>query len=222
MPVTTVYLVRHAHADFSDDENRPLSAAGLQSAQTLAERLSDRPIAAVYSSSHRRSIDTVAPLAARRGVRVELLPDLRERELPVVPAEQFHQLVERAWTAPDARIDGGESNAAAQARGIAVIRNVITQHQGQHVVIGTHGNLLALILNGFDPAFGYDFWRSLSFPDVYQLEFAYSGSGLEFAPWGSGLEFAHLGSGLEFAHLGSGLEFERGALIAVQRVWNTT
>jgi hypothetical protein len=22
-----------------------------------------------------------------------------------------------------------------------------------------------------DPAFGYDFWRTLSFPDVYRLEF---------------------------------------------------
>jgi 2,3-bisphosphoglycerate-dependent phosphoglycerate mutase len=39
------------------------------------------------------------------------------------------------------------------------------------VVVATHGNLLALILNGFDPSFGYEFWRELSFPDVYEVEF---------------------------------------------------
>ena len=38
-------------------------------------------------------------------------------------------------------------------------------------MVATHGNLLALILNGLDSAFGYDFWRQLSFPDVYRLEF---------------------------------------------------
>ena len=38
-------------------------------------------------------------------------------------------------------------------------------------MVATHGTLLALILNGLDPAFGFDFWRRLSFPDVYQLEF---------------------------------------------------
>jgi 2,3-bisphosphoglycerate-dependent phosphoglycerate mutase len=30
---------------------------------------------------------------------------------------------------------------------------------------------MTLILNGFDPSFGYEFWRELSFPDVYALEF---------------------------------------------------
>jgi 2,3-bisphosphoglycerate-dependent phosphoglycerate mutase len=38
-------------------------------------------------------------------------------------------------------------------------------------VVSTHGNLLALILNGLDSAFGYDFWWQLSFPDIYRLTF---------------------------------------------------
>jgi 2,3-bisphosphoglycerate-dependent phosphoglycerate mutase len=39
------------------------------------------------------------------------------------------------------------------------------------VALGTHGNLLALILNALDSRFGHEFWRELSFPDVYQLVF---------------------------------------------------
>jgi 2,3-bisphosphoglycerate-dependent phosphoglycerate mutase len=38
-------------------------------------------------------------------------------------------------------------------------------------VLGTHGNLLALVLNALDPAFGYEFWCGLSFPDIYQMSF---------------------------------------------------
>ena len=42
-------------------------------------------------------------------------------------------------------------------------------HRGRHVVISTHVSLLALILNGFDRAFAYDFFQSLTFPDVFEL-----------------------------------------------------
>ena len=59
----------------------------------------------------------------------------------------------------------------AQTRGLAAVHQFITRHAGHHVVVATHGNLLALILNGFDSSFGYEFWRELSFPDVYELEF---------------------------------------------------
>jgi 2,3-bisphosphoglycerate-dependent phosphoglycerate mutase len=38
------------------------------------------------------------------------------------------------------------------------------------VVLATHGTLLALVLNGLDAAFGYDFWRRLTFPDAYRLD----------------------------------------------------
>jgi 2,3-bisphosphoglycerate-dependent phosphoglycerate mutase len=40
------------------------------------------------------------------------------------------------------------------------------------VVLATHGNLLALVLNALDGKFAYEFWRRLSFPDIYQLTFA--------------------------------------------------
>jgi len=44
-------------------------------------------------------------------------------------------------------------------------------------VAGTHGNLLALVLNVFDARVGFDFWRSLEFPDVYRLDLDRSGGG---------------------------------------------
>ena len=37
-------------------------------------------------------------------------------------------------------------------------------------MLGTHGTLLALILQQLDPAVGFDFWESLTMPDIIRLE----------------------------------------------------
>ena len=174
MAETTIYLVRHAHAEWRDDENRPLSQAGIAAARVVADRLASRPIAAVYTSPSRRSVETVEALASRLGLRPEVVPDLRERELPPVPPSEFDALVRRAWRLPAEAPRGGESNIRAQARGLAVLRTVVARHVGSEAVLGTHGNLLALVLNALDPKFAYEFWRGLSFPDIYQL--AWSGT----------------------------------------------
>ena len=175
-PETTIYLIRHAHAEWRDDDTRELSNAGRAAAHVVAERLASRPIAAVYTSPSRRSVETVEPLASRMGLRPELVPDLRERELPTVPPSEFEALVRQAWRLPAEAPRGGESNVQAQVRGLAVVRTVVARHAGSQVVLATHGNLLALVLNALDPGFAYEFWCGLSFPDIYQVAF----SGTEF------------------------------------------
>ena len=170
MATTTLYLVRHAHAAWESDEARPLSEAGRTAALRVANLLTALPIIAIYSSPAHRSIETIAPLADRLGLYPTVVPDLRERELPVIPIGDFDRVVREGWSAPTIATDGGESNSVAQTRALTAVRELITRHAGQHLLVATHGNLLALILNGLDPAFGYEFWRQLSFPDVYELE----------------------------------------------------
>ena len=170
MATTTLYLVRHAHADWEPDDARPLSEAGRSAARTVTELLSAFPIIAIYSSPARRSIETISDLAERVGLCPTVVPDLRERELLPIPAADFERVVQECWNAPTIAAAGGESNSAAQTRALAVVRQLLIRHAGEHLVIATHGNLLALILNGLDPAFGYEFWRQLSFPDVYELQ----------------------------------------------------
>jgi 2,3-bisphosphoglycerate-dependent phosphoglycerate mutase len=168
---TTIYLIRHAHAEWRDDDDRSLSEIGRRTAHLVADRLASRPIAALYTSPSARSRETIEPLAERRGLRAEVVADLRERELPVVAPGEFESLVRLAWDLPRESPRGGESNVGAQARGLAVLRAVVARHRGSQVVLATHGNLLTLMLNGLDPRFGYQFWRELSFPDIYQLTF---------------------------------------------------
>lgn len=167
--MTTVYLIRHAHADWQPDEARPLSTRGRTSAALLAEHFAEFPVAAIYTSPARRALETVEPIAHRLRLQPVVLADLRERE--VTTGSDHQTAVEATWRNPSLALPGSESNAAAQARGTAVVRQLLQRHSGGHIIVATHGNLLALVLNGFASGFGYDFWRSLSFPDAYELHF---------------------------------------------------
>ena len=59
----------------------PLAPEGERQAQALADRLADRPPAALFVSTLRRTIQTAAPLAERIGIEPVVIPDLREVNL---------------------------------------------------------------------------------------------------------------------------------------------
>jgi 2,3-bisphosphoglycerate-dependent phosphoglycerate mutase len=119
----------------------------------------------------------VSPLAARLDLPVQDLADLRERALGSFPPSSFEQAVASTWADFDLAHAGGESNREARRRGISAVRFLATRHPDEVVVAGTHGNLLALILNAFDDRVGFDFWQSLEFPDVLRLDLRPSGEG---------------------------------------------
>jgi len=168
---TIVYLVRHAHARWEASEERPLSDQGRAAAADLAGWFGSTPIAAIYSSPARRAIETIQPLADARGILPRIVPDLRERELVVGLGTTFEAAVEAAWRSPATGSGGTESNRAAAARGIRALQEIVSAHRDQCVVVSTHGNLLALMLNSLDSSYGYETWRALTFPDVYRLDF---------------------------------------------------
>ncbi len=170
--MSVVFLIRHAHSEWTADEARSLSKQGTLAAQQLAVRLAGEPIVAIYSSPSRRAVDTVAPLAEQLHLDIFMVENLREREVPAMRMSEFETVIREAWLDPDSSPGGGgESNTDAQERGMAVMQRIIERHPQQHVVISTHGNLMVLIMNALDKSFDYDFWRALSFPDIYRLTF---------------------------------------------------
>jgi 2,3-bisphosphoglycerate-dependent phosphoglycerate mutase len=169
--MTRLFLVRHAHADWEPDEGRPLSRRGRRDAVRVAELLAPEDVAAIYSSPERRAMETVEPLADQLQLGPIPIHDLRERELPVQRAGEFEAVVRASWLKPDVVVPGAEPLLAAQARGLDAVRSVLSRHSGRAVVVSTHGNLLALVVNALDPAYGYEFWRGLTFPDIYELQF---------------------------------------------------
>ena len=171
-----IFLVRHAHADCTPGENRPLSERGREDADRVADLLQHCPISALHSSPFRRARQTIGPLAARLDLPVHALLALCERRLGGGPVADFYAAVEATWRDPSFAHAGGESNSAAQQRGAAVIRRLLERHAGEHIVLSTHGNLLALTLQTFDASIDFAFWKSLTMPDIYQLGFTDAGT----------------------------------------------
>jgi broad specificity phosphatase PhoE len=98
-----VLLVRHAvpvdvgSAGYEDrDDERPLTDAGRQAAEELAEELEPYVITSVYSSPYVRAVETVTPTARRRDLEVHILTDLRERRLTLVARRSAAP--SRCWT----------------------------------------------------------------------------------------------------------------------------
>jgi len=168
----TFYLVRHAHADFTPGENRPLSKKGKEDAEKVAETLQQFPIKSIYSSPYKRAYQTIEPFAQQLKLPIQIEPNLRERKLSGEPVEDFFKTVEATWQDFSFSHPGGESNTAAQKRGLNVVNRLQEQNQKRYIVLSTHGNLLALILNGFDSSINFNFWKSLTMPDIFKLTFS--------------------------------------------------
>jgi 2,3-bisphosphoglycerate-dependent phosphoglycerate mutase len=166
-------LVRHAHAEWRPDDDQPLSPRGQTDAARLTGLLAPSRPAAIYSSPARRVVQTIEGLAEHLRLQPILLRDLREREMPTLPESGFEEFVRASWLEPAVPEADAEPMIEAQARGLQVVRFILSNHRNQDVIVATHGNLLALIANVLDPAYGYEFWKCLTFPDVYELRFRF-------------------------------------------------
>lgn len=68
---------------------------------------------------------------------------------------------------------GGESIGQVQQRNIAALKEILAEHPGQNIAIGTHGTALSSILNYYRPWFGCeDFLRIVDWmPYIVELTF---------------------------------------------------
>ena len=178
LPPLEIVLVRHAQAvpvgtppwEVNDDE-RPLTEKGLRDADELAFELDAYYFSAVYSSPFARSVQTVSPTAERRFMEVQLLDDLRERALAGTARDDWPDLLAQAWADPDFAGPGGEPGRAAQVRGLRVLDLLRARHaEGGRLLVGSHGNLISLILQSLEPAVDHAFHVAMPNPAVFHLQ----------------------------------------------------
>jgi len=169
--MTTVYFVRHAHSIYTNDEyNRPLSERGLHDAEKVTQPFEQIEIDAVYSSPYKRAIQTVEGIASLNGLSVKIIDALKERTLGNFPHHDFLQAMEQVWGNEDYSFEGGESNKVAQQRAIEAFLPLLDNDKEERIVVGTHGNIMSLILYYFDKSIGIEFWKSLNMPDIIQCD----------------------------------------------------
>ncbi|AGX02560.1 phosphoglycerate mutase [Bacillus sp. NRRL B-14911] len=169
---TNLYFVRHAHSTYTPDElARPLSSRGFADAERINGILEKENIDIVISSPYRRSVQTVEGVAKVIGQEVIIEDGFKERNLSAKPVEDFNLAITKVWEEPSFSWEGGESNIDAQKRGIEATLKVLETYEGKNIAVGTHGNIMVLIMNYFDEKYGFSFWKDLNMPDVYKLTF---------------------------------------------------
>jgi 2,3-bisphosphoglycerate-dependent phosphoglycerate mutase len=161
-----LYLIRHCAAA-GQEPDAPLTANGCEQAIMLADTLTAAGIERIVCSPFRRARDSIEPLAQRLGLAIEVDDRLAERRLGG-GFEDWRRALRATFDDPEICFVDGESSAAATARGVAAIENVLDSGAPVTAVV-THGNLMSLLLRYFNPRFGYAEWERLTNPDVYRV-----------------------------------------------------
>lgn len=173
---TNIFMVRHAESPFlfGRERTRGLSVEGAMEALKVAEILAAEKVDVVVSSPFERAIKSVEPIAAARNLKIELFEELRERMIKgdyQLPWEEIERAIEQSYMDKNYCLPDGETTKQAAERSVPIIKRIMKNYEGKNIVVGTHGNIMTIIMNDFDERYGFEFWKSTSKPDIYKLCF---------------------------------------------------
>lgn len=157
---TRILLVRHgatvlsAEDRFAGSTDVDISDEGRRQAAALAARLSTVPLAAVYASPMRRTVETATIIAAphrlepRRDAGLREIShgrweEMRRAEVEAAFPEEYGAWEEDPFTFAPA---GGEAGLDVLARSLPVIRAIVVAHAGRTVLVVSHKATIRLLL----------------------------------------------------------------------------
>jgi broad specificity phosphatase PhoE len=163
MQDTTFYLVRHGQTEYNRKRivqgrgvNSDLNETGRRQAAALGERLREVPFTVAYTSPLRRAVQTTeAILQHHEGLPTFQMEDLEEMswgryEGSAATSDllEAFDVLKAEWAEGryDRPIDGGESILDVQRRALRAIEHMNERHQGETVLIVTHGRFLRVLL----------------------------------------------------------------------------
>jgi 2,3-bisphosphoglycerate-dependent phosphoglycerate mutase len=158
--MTELLLVRHGETDWNRDRriqghtDIPLNAAGLEQAQALAERLAETRLDAVYASDLARARDTAQTVADRHGIEVQVDGDLREKNFGSWEGLTDTEIGQRFPDAVRGRWGDGETTEQMAERAVAAVGRIRARHNGERVLVVTHGGTLRAILGHLEVEHG--------------------------------------------------------------------
>ncbi|MFF1991243.1 histidine phosphatase family protein [Bacillus mycoides] len=164
-----IIVIRHCSAT-GQKRDAELTFAGKDQANTLATFLLENQLQIdhIISSPFVRAIDSIRHYALKANLSIEEDERLAERILSNVQMDDWMQKLESTFTNIDIAFSGGESTKQATDRAISLIQEVLKLEHDTTLLV-THGNLLTLILKHFDHTIGFDEWKTLTNPDIYEI-----------------------------------------------------
>lgn len=122
----------------------------------------------MISSPFERAVSTIRPLSKKLGLQIHIDERLSERVLSLDNLAHWMDQLKESFMNLDLKLPGGESSQEAMGRGSSVIKELWAREE-RNIVVVTHGNLMSLMLKNIDDRFGFDDWKALSNPDIYEL-----------------------------------------------------
>lgn len=154
-------LVRHGETDwnqqmrFQGQTDIPLNAKGIEQAETIARRLRNEPLQAIYSSDLQRAMQTAQIVAKYHELRPIPEPNLRELSYGVWEGMSRDEIMQSEWAELFERYrkdslrhrpPGAEYPEQIMERCRQVLHRLRKQHdQGTVCVVGHGGSLRALL-----------------------------------------------------------------------------
>ncbi|KHE71183.1 histidine phosphatase family protein [Halobacillus sp. BBL2006] len=163
-------LVRHSETE-GQHEDSPLTKLGVRQAQALASFLerSGHGVDRIISSPFLRAIETIKPFAMNKGLSIDTDERLEERILSHEPLDDWEEVLHDTFQDPSLKLNGGESSDEAKERVLSLINELEGEDCG-NVLLVTHGNLLALLLQKYNREIGFYDWKRLTRPDVFLVQ----------------------------------------------------
>jgi alpha-ribazole phosphatase len=149
-----------------------LSDLGRHQAAALAAYLEDAELDAIVSSPRRRALDTAAPLAKAKGLKLDVRPAFAEMDFGDWDGLFWEQIVERSGEHAEAwkkdvmglAAPGGESGAVFQGRVAAGLEALKAEFKGRTVAVVGHAGVSRAILSG---SLGMPYVQTFSFAQDY-------------------------------------------------------
>jgi uncharacterized phosphatase len=154
--MTSLYLVRHGETDWNAQRriqgrtDIPLNDTGREQAKTTGLLLARRDWDGIYSSPLSRAYETATIIAAETGLdHVTTIPELAERNYGDAEGLNYQQIEDRF--PGDTVVPGRETHHSVGERAVAALMTLARAHQGESLIVVSHGGLIRAVLNLVDP-----------------------------------------------------------------------
>ena len=157
MRPTTFYFVRHGESEgnaarvFTGQTDSPLTERGRQQAEAVADELASVKFDRIVSSDLSRTRDTADVIAKRHGMRVEVVPELREIDVGDRTGKTFDETRGLPNWNDDGFVawPGGETLDQVVARTLGAIERLTRESPGKTILVVGHGGVNRILLSHF-------------------------------------------------------------------------
>lgn len=157
---TRLWFVRHGEVEapwvgsFIGTKDVGLSDLGRHQAEAIAKYLEDAPIDAIVSSPRKRALDTIAPLARAKGLKLDVRKNLAEMDFGAWEGMHWDAIQQRdpefatRWSNDPASIPcpEGESCDTFFGRCTDEIGRLVEEYKGRTVVLSGHAGVNRCVL----------------------------------------------------------------------------